>query len=210
MPKRVPFPGTTLLPEDVLPIETSQDDSNKLSLRAFFHDYCVISTNPNLSQSYLPGLEMMTRHQEPDSNLVRACQAVSFATHGKPLNRPKLLEKAGFFYQDLLGSVAKAFENPTCVDAIETRYIVMLLGVYQVLSLTMSQIVSSCTKGIIQIAMDNETDYGSHGIHAKGLAALMHTEPSPFSLLGICQSNHKLGETLDLCPSKVQIPICLY
>jgi hypothetical protein len=95
MPKRVPFPGTNILPEDKLPIETSQDESNWLSLRAFFYDYCIISSNPNLSRSYLPGLEMMTYHQETTSNLVRACQAVSFATHWKPLNRPKLLEKAG-------------------------------------------------------------------------------------------------------------------
>ncbi|KAE9380961.1 hypothetical protein N431DRAFT_323148 [Stipitochalara longipes BDJ] len=179
MPKRVPFPGTNIPPEDILPVETSQDDSNELSLRAFFYDYCVASTNPNLSRSYIPGLEMMTYQQGPTSSLVRACQAVSFATHGKPLNRTKLVEKAGLFYQDLLGSLARAFESPNCVNAMETRYIVMLLGVYQ-------------------MATDMETDYGSHDIHAKGLAALLHADAPPLNFLRICLSNFRLGETTNL------------
>jgi hypothetical protein len=132
MPKRVPLPGTNFLPADVLPVEISQAESNERSLRAFFYDYCIMSANSNLSRSYLPGLEMLTYRLGLTSNLVRACQAVSFATHGKPLNKPKLVEKASMFYMELLRSLATVIQNPAAVNAAETKFIIMLLGIHQV------------------------------------------------------------------------------
>ena len=135
MPKRTPLPGTDILPEDILPSETSSAQSNMLALRAFFYDYCILPTNSNLSRGYLSGLEQAAERQGTNSDLVKACQAVSFMTHGKPLNRPKLMEKASIFYQELLGSLAKAMDNPHSVKAAETRMIVMLLGIYQVITL---------------------------------------------------------------------------
>jgi hypothetical protein len=61
---------------------------------------------------------------------------VSFATHSKPLNRPKLIEKAGIFYHKLLLSLAKAIQSPASANAIETKLIAMLLGLYQVFAFT--------------------------------------------------------------------------
>lgn len=135
MPKRAPVPGTGFLPADILPVEISEAESNERSLRAFFYDYCIISSNPNLSRSYLSGLELMAYSRGSKSDLVRACQAVSFGTHGKPLNRPKLVEKASIFYQELLGSLAKALDSSAPVTAGETKFIIALLGIHQVLVL---------------------------------------------------------------------------
>jgi hypothetical protein len=134
MPKRVQLPGTNFLPEDVLPIETSQEESNALSLRAFLYDYCVISPNPKLSRGFLSRLEALAYRQGLNSDLVKACQAVSFATPGKPLNRPQLVYKAAMFNQELLGSLARAIQDPIVANSIESRLIAMLLGLYQVIT----------------------------------------------------------------------------
>ena len=135
MPKRVPLRGTDILPEDILPKETSQAESGALSLRAFFYDYCITSTNRNLSRGYLSNLEMMAYRRGPNSDWVKACQAVSFAAHGKSLNRPQLIHKASMFYQELLGSMVKIIQSPASAEAVETKCIAMLLGLYQVFTL---------------------------------------------------------------------------
>ncbi|KAF2792378.1 hypothetical protein K505DRAFT_246780 [Melanomma pulvis-pyrius CBS 109.77] len=168
MPKRAPFPGTDILPADILPEGTSQEESDSLCLRAFFYDYGIISINPNLSRGYLSGLELLTYRQGQNSDLARACLAISFATHGKSLNRPKLKQKADEYFRDLLGSLAKAIESPSAANAAETRFIALLLGLYQ-------------------IATSDENDCRGHEIHAKGLAALMGIGSSPLNLL----SNHR-------------------
>jgi hypothetical protein len=64
---------------------------------------------------------------------VKACQAVAFASHGKPLHRPQLVHKADMFYQELLGSLAKAIESPASADVTEIKLVAMLLGFYQVI-----------------------------------------------------------------------------
>jgi len=69
----------------------------------------------------------------PKSNLVKAYQAVAFASHGKPLRRPQLVHKAEMFYQELLGSLARAIESPASADATEIKLVAMLLGLYQVI-----------------------------------------------------------------------------
>lgn len=134
MPKRVPFPGTDILPQDILPAETSQAESSVLALRAFFYDYCIKSTNSNLSRGYLTNLETLTCLRGPASDLVKACQAVSFATHGKPLNRPVLVAKAERLYHELLGTVAKSLDDKASADSGEMKIITILLGLHQVCS----------------------------------------------------------------------------
>ncbi|KAF2705552.1 putative C6 transcription factor [Pleomassaria siparia CBS 279.74] len=150
MPKRVPIPGTNILPDEVLPLEISPAESNVLCLRAFFYDYCFISTNPSLSKGYLVGLETLTYRLGIQSDLVKA---------------PGLLQKADILYQELLGALAQTIRNPTSAKAAETRFVAMLLGLYQITNTDIS-------------------GYGSHDLHAKGLAALMHCAPSPLSLFG--------------------------
>jgi hypothetical protein len=136
LPMRVPIPGAEVLPEETLPTEISQAESNGLALRAFFYDYCVVSTNSNLSRGFLSGLEMMAHRLGPKSDLAKACQAVAFASHGKPLHRPKLIHQAEMIYQELLGSLAKTIESPALANTTESKVVAMLLGLYQVPSLT--------------------------------------------------------------------------
>jgi hypothetical protein len=132
LPPRVPTPGSHLFQDNDIPAETSQAESDSLSLRTFLYDFCVISANRDLSKGYFSGLEAMVRRSGLDSDLVKACQAVSFASHGKLLNRPKLVDKAAMFYEDRLVSLAKALQDPDVVSATETKIVVMLLGLYQV------------------------------------------------------------------------------
>jgi hypothetical protein len=132
MPKRVPIPGTDILPEDKLLVEISQAESSSLALRAFVYDYCITLTNSNLSQGFLSGLEMMACRLGPKSDLAKACQAVAFASHGKPLRRPRLLNLAERYYQELLASLARVIENPLSANALKSKLIAMLLGLYQV------------------------------------------------------------------------------
>jgi hypothetical protein len=60
---------------------------------------------------------------------------VGFGSHGKPLHRPKLVDKAEKIYQELLGSLAKAIDSPVLADPTEARLVAQLLGLYQVLNL---------------------------------------------------------------------------
>jgi hypothetical protein len=74
----------------------------------------------------------MAHRLGPKSDLVKACQAVSYATHGKPLNRPQLVNKGKMLYQELLGSLATAIENPASADSTESKWVAMLLGLFEV------------------------------------------------------------------------------
>ena len=135
LPIRLPIPGTDVLPEETLAVETSHGIENSFALRAFFHNYCVISTNPNLSQGFLSGLERMAYRRGPKSTLAKGCQAVAFASHGKALRRPRLTHISEMLYQELLGSLATAIEIPASANTTELRLIAMLLGLYQVFHL---------------------------------------------------------------------------
>ncbi|KAF2108886.1 hypothetical protein BDV96DRAFT_254873 [Lophiotrema nucula] len=165
MPKRVPHPVTGILPEDKLPSEISREASNTFALRAFFYNYCFISANPNLSRGYLSRLEPLALRLGPESELVKACEAVAFGGHGKPLNRPALVQFAEGLHQESLSSFAQNMEAGASTNRMEYKMIAMLLGLYQ-------------------ITMCSDEDYGNHITHAKGLAALMKISASPFALFG--------------------------
>jgi hypothetical protein len=135
MPMRIPISGTGMLPPDAIPPETSDAESNQFALRSFLYDFCIISTNKNISRGYLPNLENISDRLGPQSDLVKACQAVSFASHGKPLCRPQLVHKAEVFYQEILGAFAKSIQIPETANAAGSKLIAMLLGIYQVLDI---------------------------------------------------------------------------
>ncbi|TVY80763.1 hypothetical protein LSUE1_G007403 [Lachnellula suecica] len=165
LPVLVALPGTTTPPSDTLPVEATQADSSLYALRAFFYDCCVISTNLNLSRGFLSGLEKMAYGLGMESDLVQACKAISLGSHSKVQQRPKEIQKAELIYQKLLGSLAKAIENPPMAKTAELKLIAMLLGLYQII-------------------MTSETDLGYHEFHAKGIAALMKIGNFPLNLLG--------------------------
>ncbi|UPL00156.1 hypothetical protein LCI18_011090 [Fusarium solani-melongenae] len=172
LPRRAPIPGTNLFLSDVGPTETPVKKSYEFALRAFFYDFCIPETNGKLSRGFLSGLEAMAYRLGPESNLVKACQAVSFFSHAKPLNRPHMHERAERLHQELLGSLARAIEVPTLVESLETRYIALLLGLYE-------------------ISAANSADRRSHDAHAKGLSALLKTGTSPLDLLRIIRDGNR-------------------
>lgn len=135
IPIRIPIPGTDVLPQDARPTEFTQAESNALALRAFFYDFCIISSNENLSKGFLSSLEKKIHSLGPKSDLAKACQAVGFASHGKPLRRPRFVHIAETFYHELLGSLASTIENPALARSDESKILAMLLGLYEVPSI---------------------------------------------------------------------------
>jgi hypothetical protein len=154
------FLAPNLSSEDLSPVE-----SGDIALRTFLYKYCGDSANPKLSRGFLSGLEVMIKRLGSNSDLVKACQAVAFVSSAKPLSKPDLSNRAELLYQELLGSLAKSIESPDSARAEESRVIVMLLGLYQII-------------------MTSDTNLGNHDAHAKGLAALMkmgHFPPTLFN-----------------------------
>ncbi|KAK6071302.1 hypothetical protein SCUP515_07913 [Seiridium cupressi] len=229
LPKRVPIPGTDVLPDDDIPPETSESQSNSLALRAFFYDYCVNSTNQDLSRGFLSRLEVMARRLGPSSDLVKACQAVSFASHGKPLNRPAFVRKAERFYHELLGALAKAIENPTPANTDEARLIAMLLGLFQVSGVfSISSLRGSngnlddLLNEVDSLWAKKESSYNSNDIHTlmdesidldHRLAKWQHSRVSEFQpvTVGYVSEKHNLTEIpVGYWPGKVDTYFDLY
>lgn len=136
LPRRIPIPGTNIFPKDDLPQEVPEWMVEEFALRAFFYDYPITSTNPTIYRGYLDGLESMLTELGPESDLSKACKAVAFANGGIKLHRPVLTKKAQTFYLELLGSLAKAIEDPEFVNTAEPLMIAVLLGLYEVCFLT--------------------------------------------------------------------------
>ena len=132
LPVRVSDPNNDVMPEDRRPQEISDEKVEEFALRAFFYDYCISSTNPSLSKGYLNGLESMLHFLGWQSDLAKACKVVAFANHGIMKCRPVLSRKAGVLYHDLLGTLAKAIQDPANGNSIASLTIAMLLGLYEV------------------------------------------------------------------------------
>ena len=120
------------MPEDAKPREVSDEKIEEFALRAFFYDYCILSTNHSISRGYLDGLELMVNRLGWQSDLAKACKVVAFASHGIKLCRPSLTRKAETFNDDLLRSLAKDIQDPAFVNTAESLTIAMLLGLYEV------------------------------------------------------------------------------
>ncbi|KAK0516280.1 hypothetical protein JMJ35_000883 [Cladonia borealis] len=167
LPVRVSGPGIDK------PQEISDEKVEEFALRAFFYDYCIISTNHSLSRGYFDGLELMVQRLGWQSDLAKACKAVGFATHGTKLYRPGLMRKAEVFYYTLLGSLAKAIADPAFVKTTESLMIAVLLGLYEMI-------------------MAGDSYPGNHNAHARGVAAILQIENSPLELFGAIRSSHPI------------------
>ena len=133
LPARVPAPGTDFLPDDTSPKEETDDGIEGLALRAFFHDYCVPSTNYTISRGFLNHLETLVVRCGPWSDCAKACKAVAFASHGIKLHRPSLLRKAEALYDELVRSLARVMGGiDLSLISSEVLTVVMLLGLYEV------------------------------------------------------------------------------
>jgi hypothetical protein len=120
------------MPDDVPAKEVPEEKVEEFALGAFFYDYPIVSTNREISRGYLDGLEGMLHNLGLQSDLAKACKVVGFANHGIKLRRPRLVNKAEVMYQDLLGSLARAIEDPRFANGSESLMIAMLLGLYEV------------------------------------------------------------------------------
>lgn len=145
LPVRVSGPGSDVLPEDGRPKEVSEEKVEEFALRAFFYDYCIVSMNHSLSRGYLDGLELMLHELGLQSNLAKACKAVAFASHGIKLRRPGLTQKGEMLYYEVIGSLARAIQDPAFANTAESLMVAMLLGLHEVLRPVTCQ---SCTTSL--------------------------------------------------------------
>lgn len=187
LPVRVSSPDTDILPEDGQPQEVSDEKVEEFALRAFFHDYCIVSYNQSLSRGYLDGLELMLHHLGRQSDLAKACKVVALANHGIKLHRPGLTRKAETLYHDLLGSMLKSIENTAFANTAEALMIAMLLGLYEVLLSPDRSMVESVINAS-QMSVADETRPSSHNAHARGVAAILRIEKLPLDLFGAVRS----------------------
>lgn len=119
--------------EEDVPKEVSDEESDRLALRAFFYDYCVVTTNPLLSRGFLGGLERFLHRIGMESNLARACRLVAFANHGITLKRPTLSRRADTLYPELVATLAALIQKSAGSNVEEEAVLVaMLLGLYEV------------------------------------------------------------------------------
>jgi hypothetical protein len=133
LPVREPVGGTEIMPDDILPIEISDEKSNEYALCAFFYEYRLVSTDQAASRGFLSNLERTLHRLGPKSNLAQACRLVSGATHGIKLRRPVLTFQAYQLYHELLASLALAIHNSvSAIRRDESILVAMLLGLYEV------------------------------------------------------------------------------
>jgi hypothetical protein len=132
LPKRELDPGMSTLPPDVIPKEVKVEKADHYALQAFFHDYCIPSSNTGISPGFLGGLERKFYDVAPDSMLKVACEAVAYASYGVSLNRPLLSHRAVVLYQDVLARFAVAMHDPHSIEREDSLCVAMLLGLYEV------------------------------------------------------------------------------
>ena len=168
------------------PDNPSQDfDISQLeqhALPTFFFDYCVISRDRSLSRGYLDGLETLLHHAGPSSDVGRACKIVALASLGNKLGRPKLVEKAKQLYAGLLSSFRMTISDPATSNTVESLMTSALLGVYEVGSDSLDASIRISLLMFLQIITADESHFGSHGAHVRGVSAMLSSEKSPFDL----------------------------
>ncbi len=120
------------MPQDISPSEITETERDSFTLRSFFYDYCISPANRDLSRGFLSGLEVLAYRVGYQSNLVKACQAISLGGHGKTLGRTLRVKRAEMIYQELLGSFAEAIGGRTLINIGELIRVAMVLGLYQV------------------------------------------------------------------------------
>jgi hypothetical protein len=131
------MPGTNILIADVNNkiSEVSEDEKLDYALRAFFYDFCIVRSDSDASRGFLSKLERTVNDLGPTSILSKACQAVSYITHGQALQWPHLVDRAEVLYHEILGSLASAIEQPAAKITRESKLVAMILGIYEVSTL---------------------------------------------------------------------------
>jgi hypothetical protein len=101
---------------------------------AFFDDYCIVSSNQDLSRGYLHGLQTMIATAGPNSELAQACTIISLANLGKQLGNTTYIKRAEGLYSLLLRSFRLSISNEAIFITVESLITAALLGLYKVSS----------------------------------------------------------------------------
>lgn len=98
----------------------------------FFDDYCIFSSNRNLSRGYLHGLRAMASKAGPKSELVQACTLIALANLGSKLGNSMHKHRAESLYSSLLRSFRLSISNQAVFTTVESLITATLLGLYEV------------------------------------------------------------------------------
>jgi hypothetical protein len=112
--------------------EISPDELLDLAIRAFFYDFCVIPSTSCGGRGYLAGLEPAINRLGSHSILGKACQAVTYITHGQVLQRPQLIQNAEHAYNEVVGRLSECIDGKFPAASKEIKWAAMLLGLYEV------------------------------------------------------------------------------
>jgi hypothetical protein len=99
---------------------------------AFFDDYCVVSSNQNLSRGYLHGLRTLVFEAGLSSEVAQACTIMSLANLGKKHGNATYIKRAEDLYSSLLPSFRLRISNETRFTTVESFITATLLGLYEV------------------------------------------------------------------------------
>jgi hypothetical protein len=101
---------------------------------AFFNDYCIVSSNRDLSRGYLHGLQPMITKAGPSSELLQACTIIALTSLGKKLGNAVFVNRAKGLYSLLLQSFRLSISNEAIFTTVESLFTAALLGLYEVSS----------------------------------------------------------------------------
>jgi hypothetical protein len=100
----------------------------------FFDDYCILSSNRNVSRGYLHGLPAMVSKADLNSELVQACTLIALANLGSKLGNAAYRHRAESLYSSLLRSFRLSISNQAVFTTVESLITATLLGLYEVRS----------------------------------------------------------------------------
>ncbi|TVY45754.1 hypothetical protein LOCC1_G003451 [Lachnellula occidentalis] len=136
----------------------------KDALTAFFNDYCIVSSNRDLSRGFLHGLQTMICQAGPQSELSQACTIIALTNLGRKLENDLRIKRAKGLYSLLLRSFRLSISDSAQFTTLESLITAALLGLYEVITST-------------------DTYPGAHVGHARGVSAILLSKFSPFELL---------------------------
>lgn len=104
-------------------------------MRGFLYDFCMEPANSDMSRNYLQGFgeRLAIDLAYPDfSSLVQACLAVSYGSHARPLNRPRMICQAEDHYQKAFKIFAQSLRTLSSGPSKTARITALLLGLYEI------------------------------------------------------------------------------
>ncbi|KEF60968.1 uncharacterized protein A1O9_02532 [Exophiala aquamarina CBS 119918] len=128
-------------------------------MAVFLQDYCVASKDPSISRGYLSSLQSMLLAGSSKSNLAEATRLGALASLGNKLGNPDITRRACLSYPELLRSFQATISRATAISTVESLTIVVLLGLYEMISATADQ-------------------FGGHRTHFIGLSAILSSRSS--------------------------------